>query len=237
MIFGAVLAGGTGSRMHIADMPKQFLMLGEKPVVIHTIEKFLACAYFDCIYIGVHPDWVGYMFDLISKYIPAFENQLEIVTGGSDRNETILNIIGGIEEKFGQSEEHVIVTHDSVRPFVTLRILEENVAAVLKYNAVDTVVPANDTIVTSKDGEEVYEIPNRSLMYQGQTPQSFRVSLLKELYFSLQEEEKKILTDACKICVVRNYPVHLVNGADTNIKITTPGDYKIAQAILGGKLD
>ena len=71
-------------------------------------------------------------------------------------------------------------------------------------------------------------------MYQGQTPQSFQISLIKRLYLSLTEEEKEILTDACKICVVRDQPVHLVEGEISNIKITTISDYKIAQAMLGG---
>ena len=77
---------------------------------------------------------------------------------------------------------------------------------------------------------------NRAKMYQRQTPQSFNINLLKKLYASLSKEEKEILTDACKICVVRNHPVYLVEGAYTNLKITTPGDYKIAQAMVGGKL-
>lgn len=236
MIFGAILAGGTGSRMHMADMPKQFLTLGDKPIVVHTLEKFLTCARLEQIYIGVHPDWVGYMHDLVDKYTPFARDRIEIVAGGTDRNETILNVINGIEEKHGASPDHIIVTHDSVRPFVTLRMIEENIDAALEYGAVDTVVPAIDTIVASEDGQAISEIPNRAWMYQGQTPQSFKVSLLKDLYLSLAEEEKKVLTDACKICVVRHYPVHLVSGSQTNIKITTPGDYKIAQAILGGKL-
>ena len=69
MIFGAILAGGTGSRMRIVDMPKQFLPLGEeqKPIIVHTLEKFLTCNQLDATFIGVHPDWVGYMNDLIKK--------------------------------------------------------------------------------------------------------------------------------------------------------------------------
>ena len=73
-------------------------------------------------------------------------------------------------------------------------------------------------------------------MYQGQTPQSFKISILKKLYNELSEDEKKILTDACKICIVKNYPVYLVNGEISNLKITTPSDYKIAQAMIGGNL-
>ena len=68
MVFGAVLAGGVGSRMNIADMPKQFLPLGEKPIIIHTLEKFLSSKRIDYIYIGVHPEWEEHTLDLIDKY-------------------------------------------------------------------------------------------------------------------------------------------------------------------------
>lgn len=234
MIFAAILAGGIGSRMHMADMPKQFLPLGDKPIVIHTLEKFVLCPRFDQIYIGVHADWVGHMENLVKKYLPQEKERITVVCGGADRNETILNVVSCIESRFGQDEENIIVTHDSVRPFVSMRMIEENIDAAIEYGAVDTVTPAVDTIVVSENGEIISDIPERNKMYQGQTPQSFRISILKRLYGSLNDDEKKILTDACKICVVRDYPVHLVEGAVTNLKITTPGDYRIAQAMAGG---
>lgn len=234
MIFGAVLAGGVGSRMHIADMPKQFLPLGDKPIILHTLEKFLLCTRLDAIYVGVHPNWLLHMQDLVEKHLPDRKQDIRIVAGGGDRNETIFHIIDQIEADFGQSEDHIIVTHDSVRPFVTLRIIEENIDAALRSGACDTVVGATDTIVVSQDGRLISEIPERSRMYQGQTPQSFCISLLKRLYSSLSSEEKATLTDACKICVVRDTPVELVQGEVSNLKITTVSDYKIAQAMVGG---
>ena len=79
MVFGAILAGGVGSRMHMADMPKQFLPLGDKPIIVHTLEKFLTSSELDAVYIGVHADWVNYMNDLIEKYIP--ENGRVILAG------------------------------------------------------------------------------------------------------------------------------------------------------------
>ena len=236
MVFGAILAGGVGSRMHNADMPKQFLPLGNKPVIVHTLEKFLTCQEFEKVYIGVHADWLGYMYDLVEKFMPSQAARVEVVSGGADRNGTIFNIIGEIEKVYGESDAHIIVTHDAVRPFVSLRMIQENIAAAREYGAVDTVVSAADTIVVSENGSTISDIPNRAYMYQGQTPQSFRIHVLKALYSSLTEDEKKVLTDACKICVVRNYPVHLVMGAVTNLKITPPGDYKIAQAMVGGKI-
>ena len=141
-------------------------------------------------------------------------------------------IIDKIEEDHGKHDDDIIITHDSVRPFVTLRIIEDNIDAAQKYGACDTVVSAIDTIVVSEDNNIISEIPNRKFMYQGQTPQSFKMSMLKNLYNDLSGEEKEILTDACKICVVRNTPVKLVEGEISNIKITTVSDYKMAQAMI-----
>lgn len=233
MIFGAILAGGIGSRMNISDMPKQFLSLGNKPIIVHTIEKFLLCEQFDKIFIGVHPDWTFYMQDLVERY-NLNKNKIQVVNGGADRNETIFNIIRYIKNNFDNSDDNIIVTHDAVRPFVTLRIIEDNIDAAIRYGACDTVVEAIDTIVESKDGSLVSSIPNRRQMYQGQTPQSFRINLLEDLYNNLTEDEKAVLTDACKICVFRNVPVKLVKGEVSNIKITTISDYNIAKAMVGG---
>ena len=92
MIFGAILAAGIGSRMNISDMPKQFLPLGEKPIIIHTIEKFLLCERFDKIYVGVSPKWMLHTKDLLRKY-SIDENRVIVTLGGDDRNGTIISII------------------------------------------------------------------------------------------------------------------------------------------------
>lgn len=239
MIFGAILAGGTGSRMGLTNMPKQFLELGDKPIIIHTLQKFLLNLKFDVIYLGVHENWTGYMEDLIEKYIVYEENKnrIKIISGGADRNSTIMNIVEDIEKNYILTNEDIIVTHDAVRPFITSRILEENIEISLKYGACDTVIPAIDTIVVSENNEIIKEIPNRQYMYQGQTPQSFKILELKNLYNELSKEEKEILTDACKIFVIKGKEVHLVRGEISNLKITTQEDYKIAQAMIGVKLN
>lgn len=233
MIFGAILAGGIGSRMNISDMPKQFLSLGNKPIIVHTIEKFLLCEKFDKIFVGVHSDWTFYMQDLVEHH-NLNKNKIQVVNGGADRNETIFNIIRYIKNNFENIDDNIIVTHDAVRPFVTLRIIEDNIDAAIRYGACDTVVEAIDTIVESEDGNLVSSIPNRRYMYQGQTPQSFKINLLDDLYNNLTEDEKAVLTDACKICIFRNVPVKLVKGEVSNIKITTISDYNVAKAMVGG---
>lgn len=239
MIFGAILAGGIGSRMGLTNIPKQFLELGDKPIIIHTLQKFLLNLKFDIIYLGIHENWTGYMEDLVEKYIVDEENKnrIKVITGGGDRNSTIMNIVENIEKNYILSDEDIIVTHDAVRPFVTSRILEENIEIAIKYGACDTVIPAIDTIVVSENGQTIKEIPNRQYMYQGQTPQSFKILKLKKLYNELSKNEKEILTDACKIFVIKGREVHLVRGEISNLKITTQEDYKIAQAMIGVELN
>ena len=146
-----------------------------------------------------------------------------------------MNSIAYIEEKYGLDDDTLIVTHDSVRPFLTYRIIEENIKYGLQYGACDTVIPATDTIVNSEDGKVITSVPDRSKMYQGQTPQSFNMAGLKRTLESLTEEERAILTDACKAFVLRGKPVALVRGDVENMKITYPQDLRIAEALLGAE--
>lgn len=125
-----------------------------------------------------------------------------------------------------------MITHDGVRPFITLRLIDDNIKKIKDYDAVNTVVEATDTIVESVDGETVQSIPNRKNYYQGQTPQTFRIKDFIELYESLNEDEKNILTDACKIFVIKGKNVALARGEYSNIKITTVTDLKIAKGML-----
>lgn len=231
MIFAGILAGGTGSRMGF-DMPKQFLKIGSKPIIIHTIEKFLIMNCFERIVVAIHPEWVSYFNELLDKYLYNFRPSILITEGGTERNSSIQKLIEKIEEFYEISDEDSIVTHDAVRPFVNVRTLLDNVKGLEQYSAIDTVVSAVDTIVVSEDHKVISSIPVRGNMYQGQTPQSFRITKFKKLYSSLDEHERASLTDACKIFVIKGEQVGIVKGEYSNIKITTVTDLKIAQALL-----
>lgn len=232
MIYAGILAGGTGTRMGISNMPKQFLDLGNKPIIIHTIEKFLLEPEIEKIVVGVHEDWISHAEDLVEEYISTFKDRIIIVAGGSDRNTTIENIIKAIDDYKELTDEDIVITHDSVRPFITLRIIKDNIRLAKECDAVDTVVEAVDTIVESTNGEYITNIPNRAHYYQGQTPQSFRCKDFLSLYNSLTSEEKQILTDACKIFVIKEKEVALAKGEYSNLKITTVTDLKIAKSML-----
>lgn len=235
MIYAEILAGGKGTRMGNVKMPKQFLLLNNKPILIHTIEKFILNDRFEKIIVVSPKEWINHTKDIILKYIGALE-RVVVVEGGADRNESIMKGIGYIEETVGVNAEDIIVTHDSVRPFLTHRMIEENIDAALKYKVVDTVIEAVDTIVQSEDGEVISRIPVRSTMYQGQTPQSFNIKILVDSYQALTSEEKAILTDACKICLLKGFDIKMVRGENFNVKITTPYDLKVAEGFFkGGK--
>lgn len=233
MNFAAILAGGTGTRMNISNMPKQFLNIHNRPIILHTIEKFLTVKEIDAIYVGVHPDWVDYLQDIIYAKLPAVSKNIELVAGGSDRNSTIINVIEAIKVKHAVGASDILITHDAVRPFVSRRMIIENIREVENYDAIDTVVPAVDTIVESFDGKIISSIPDRSKLYQGQTPQTFRINDFLELYGSLNNEQKLLMTDACKIFSINNKKVGIVIGDYSNIKITTVTDLKIADAMVG----
>ena len=232
MVYAGILAGGKGTRMGITDMPKQFLELGSKPILIHTIEKFLLVPDFDKIVLGIHPDWITYTEDLLDKHLSQYLDRIIIAEGGHDRNTTIENIIRKIDSIKPIAKDDIIVTHDSVRPFVTVRTIKDNIELLANNDAADTVVEATDTIVESKNNTIITDIPDRKYLYQGQTPQTFRMQEFLDLYNALSKEQKEILTDACKIFVISGKNVALAKGEYSNIKITTITDLKIAKSMI-----
>lgn len=231
MVFSVILAGGTGNRMGNTDKPKQFLTIKDKPIIIHTIEKFAVQADFEKVIVLCPKEWIEHTKQLVKKYIDD-SDRIVVIKGGDTRNETIMNSIDYIEENYTLDDDTVIVTHDSVRPFVTHRIIKENIKAAQEFGACDTVIPATDTIVESADGDIISTIPQRRKMYQGQTPQSFKAKNLRDLYNTLTDTEKEMLTDAAKILVMKGQNVHLVSGETYNIKITYPYDLRIARSLL-----
>ncbi|MBQ7966258.1 MAG: 2-C-methyl-D-erythritol 4-phosphate cytidylyltransferase [Ruminococcus sp.] len=231
MVFSVILAGGTGNRMGNTDKPKQFLTIKDKPIIIHTIEKFMAHPDFEKIIVLTPMMWIDHTKRIINRYIGDCD-KIVVIAGGDTRNETIMNSINYIEENYTLDDDTIIVTHDSVRPFVTHRIITENIDAAKKYGACDTVIPATDTIVESIDANVISAIPERKNMYQGQTPQSFKAKELRDIYNSLTNAERDILTDAAKILVMKGKDVQLVQGETYNIKITYPYDLKIARSLI-----
>ena len=231
-VYAAILAGGSGTRMGNPDKPKQFWVMSGKPVLVHTVEKFCMVDEVSQVIVLPPESWLNQTADIVKRYLPQFADRIALVAGGPERNDTIMNAIAHIEATAGLADDDIIVTHDAVRPFVSFRIIEDNIAAAREHGACDTVVPATDTIVHSADGQLITDIPVRAEYYQGQTPQSFNAKRLKALFEELAESDKAQLTDACKILVLRGEPVALVRGDVSNMKLTYTSDMRIARAMI-----
>lgn len=236
-VYAAILAGGSGTRMGNPDKPKQFWELAGKPVLVHTVEKFCMVDDFAQIIVLCPESWVNQTHDIVESFLQPFAGRIAVVPGGAQRNDTVMNAIVHIRNTHGLADDDIIVTHDAVRPFVSFRIIEENIAAAREFGACDTVVPATDTIVRSVDGQLIADIPNRAEFYQGQTPQSFNAKRLQELFGELTDDERAVLTDACKIMVLKGERVALVKGDVANIKLTYTSDMRVARALMSDGQD
>ncbi len=233
MIYAEILAGGSGTRIG-NELPKQFLMLNGKPIIIYSINQFLKNERIDKIIIVCIPSYIEHLKKIIKKYVKD-SSKIDIVEGGKTRDESVINGCNYILEKYGLNDNDVIIIHDSVRPFVNQKIINDNIDAVLKYGAVGTAIPATDTIIESNDNKKIVNIPDRTKMFCAQSPQSFNIKKLMRLYSQLNEEEKEKMTDSCKIFTINNEEVKLIEGDVLNIKITYNNDLDIAKSIINSE--
>ena len=229
MIFAGIVAGGCGSRVKSAVIPKQFIEIGGVPVIVRTVRAFLSVEEIDMAYVGIKPDWHEYTDELFERF-GIDKERVRVIDGGADRNGTVMNIAEAIVTEHGENEGDIILTHDAVRPFVTEKIIKDNIKAMREHSACGTYMPAADTIIRS-DGEKVRETLNRSELYQAQTPQTFRLGDLRRNYYSLSEEQNKKLTDTCSVFTACNEDIYLVVGDALNFKITTDSDLRMANAL------
>lgn len=234
MIFAAILAGGIGSRMGNPTLPKQFMEVGGKPILVRSVEQFACRDDMECVLVLTPEEWVSYTQNLLLRYdLGPGEVPVTVIAGGRTRNDTLRSAITYLDDHYELDEDSIFVTHDAVRPFLTQKMIDDNIAAVDEYGACGTCIPSTDTVVVSDDGGTlISKIPDRSHLYQMQTPQSFRPLRLKELMDSLTPEEEAVLTDGCKIYLLKGQPVAMVEGAVTNIKITYPSDLGFAESFL-----
>jgi len=229
-VYAVILAGGAGTRMN-SPTPKQFLMLGDAPVFIHTARKLLANACVKQLWIGANGDW----YDLARQQVVDFigdDERVRLCEGGADREATLLNTLGAICGHNNVGPEDVVLIHDAVRPFLTERIINDVIREMNFCDACNTVVPVNDTVVQSADGKTISDMPPRGELFAGQSPQGFKIRPLLEAFASLTPEERKQLTETTKVCFMKNISIHIVQGEFFNFKITTPYDWQIAQNML-----
>ncbi|MDY2959348.1 MAG: 2-C-methyl-D-erythritol 4-phosphate cytidylyltransferase [Hornefia sp.] len=230
MIFGVILAGGNGNRMGNTDKPKQFLEIAGKPIIVHTIEKFLCSNKINKIIVLCPEIWKEYTEKLCREYFA--DKDIAVISGGDNRNETLMNGINYIEKKYGIDKNTALITHDSVRPFITKTIIEENISYLSGGKICTTAVPSTDTIFISRGGDVVDMALKRKECYQVQTPQSFFAMDFKKCYNELSDDERKQVTDAMGVFILNKYEVSLVAGRNENMKITYLSDLHVAEKIF-----
>lgn len=222
MIYALIAAGGKGTRFS-GEKPKQFFPLGEKTVLETTVLKFEQVSRIEKIIVACPKEWVTYAEKLLSGM-----RKVCVIAGGQTRNETVINGINFIEKNFSLTEDTLVVTHDAARPFVTHKVITENIEKAAECGAAVAAIKAVDTVIESRDGEYIRSVPERKYMYRVQTPQTFSAQKLRELFLSLSEKEKASLTDCSGIFILRGEKVAITEGDEKNIKITFKADLENA---------
>jgi 2-C-methyl-D-erythritol 4-phosphate cytidylyltransferase len=230
-----LLAGGTGSRMK-ATMPKQFLTLRGVPVLHHSLDLFLTRLPDYCREQNVQgPPYVVLVLD--PKYQPEYQpivdhyrGRLVFANPGRERQGSVKNGLDKLVEISGGKCEYVAV-HDSARPLVTIRECCEVVSDAKQYGAAVLGVPCKATIKETEDGVLVLRTIPRKRLWEVHTPQVIKIDLLQRGFAKVEAENLEV-TDDVSIVEAMDLPVKLTKGEYTNLKITTPEDMDVAEAIL-----
>ena len=229
MICAAMLAGGIGSRLK-QGIPKQFVNVNNKPILVHSIEKFLNVNDFDKIIVSSPKEFINKTKKLMEEYFPQ-NDKIVVIEGGLTRNGTILNSIQYMKDQ-NCEKDSILVTHDASRIFVSEKLIEDSIKYAIEVGAASAAIPAIDVIFESKDEEKITDIPLRKYLCHAQTPQSFNIDKFLEIYDDLSKEEIDKLDEAMMVFYLRGQNVRLFHGDSRNFKITLPFDITLAETIL-----
>lgn len=232
MNYAIVLAAGVGQRMRNGGLPKQFLKLMGKPIIIYTLEKFEESKEIDKVIVVCHGSYVEYMQNLIHLY--QIDKAYKVIVGGSDRQSSLQRGLYSIAENGGRAEDLVVI-HDGVRPLVDLSTIHENIRIAKRYGCAVTVHPVTETVViTSTEEANMSDFKKRTDTYSMTAPQTFQLGKIIEAYNKIGELDKieTPLLDAAMVYAKTGEKVHLVKEQGANIKITTPEDYYFLKAML-----
>ncbi len=220
--YGIILASGTGNR-YGDEIPKQFVKIAGKTILEHTVEIFEASKEIDEIIVVITPEYRSLAENILSKN--NYKKVHKLLNGGKLRKDSSYIGISSIEDK----EANVLI-HDCARPFLTREIITDCIKALEKYEAIDVAIPATDTIIKVQD-DLISDIPKRSELMCGQTPQCFRLSLIKHAHELAKNDNN--FTDDCGLIIKYNLaPVYVVKGSSENIKVTYKSDIYIADRLF-----
>lgn len=221
-IYAIIVAGGSGSRMK-SEIPKQFLPLKGKPILIHTVEKFLQVPDIQIIVVLPKND-MEYWNEITAtnEIIQTYKNAIKITVGGASRFQSVKNGLINIKT------DGLVAVHDGVRPLINLEIIQNSFKVAAEKGSAVTSVWVKDSVRQfDNDGESA--ALDRTKLKLVQTPQTFQVGLMKKAF---ETEEQAFFTDCASVLEFAGEKITLIDGAYENIKITTPEDMLVAEAFL-----
>ena len=221
-----VLAAGSGKRMG-TSVHKQYLLIKDKPVIYYTLQAFENSDVDDIILV-TGADEINYCREtIVEKY--NFHKVRAVIAGGKERYDSVYEGLKAL------SDCDYVLIHDGARPLISRELINANISCVQQEKACVTAVPVKDTIKVADDKGYVADTPDRSKLWQIQTPQTFSYALVTEAYRKRAEAGDTTVTDdAMVVEKYANHPIYLLKGDYRNIKITTPEDLIIAEAFLNG---
>jgi len=230
MNVAVILAGGSGDRLK-SSRQKQLVKLAGKAVIEHTLNIFQKSKVIDEIAIIANDACLDEIEKIVSN--SCIDKVKRILLGGKTRNESSLAAINSYMTD-DKVKDINLIFHDAVRPFLSQEILRKVVEALDSYNAVDVAIPATDTIIESISGNIITNIPERSKLFRGQTPQAFRLETIKNAYDIALKDKGFKATDDCGVVIkyLPNEKVFIVNGSEMNMKITYELDLFIADKLF-----
>lgn len=208
-----------------SDLPKQFLLLNGKPILMHTIQQFASSSSRPEIFIVLHADMISYWSTLCERY--QFHIEHHIVKGGQTRFQSVQNGLNEVlskEKERSALEEVVVAIHDAARPIIRPSLIDHCFTITKTHHA--TILAARSTNSVRVGSIDQNESRDREEVWIVQTPQTFLASILKEAF---QQAESKQFTDDASVVEKLGYPIHIIEGDHKNIKITFPEDIQIAQ--------
>lgn len=229
MNIAIIFAGGSGVRMG-AGVPKQFLEINGKPILIHTLQLFQEHEEIHKIYLAMSQDYIRYTEQLVLDY--RLDKVAAIVPGGVTAQDSIYNALSRAREE--NPGDSIVLIHDGVRPFVEYGVISDNIESVQEYGSAITSTLCYETVLISKDGNTVDELPLRKESYTAQAPQSFYLRDIIEAHEAIRATETgyENMVDACTIYRSLGRQPHIVLGNRGNIKVTTPEDVYMFRALL-----
>jgi 2-C-methyl-D-erythritol 4-phosphate cytidylyltransferase len=230
MNIAIIFSGGKGQRLNGDSTPKQFLEVNNKPILVHTLERFQYHPQIDKIYISILSEYFDFCLSLIKKY--NLNKVAGVVYGGDTAQKSIYNALKKAKEE--NSDNSIVLIHDGVRPIVTEEVISANIESVKKYGTGVTSTPCYETLLISSDGKTPQEIPIRRETFSAQAPQSFFLKDILEAHELIQKTNPKYtdIVDSCTLFDKLGKTTRLVQGNFGNIKITTPQDMYILGGIL-----